>query len=356
MQRVSERPVRTFSIGFREEGFDEAQYAREVARHLGTDHTELYVSEDHAQDVIPRLPEMYDEPFSDSSQIPTFLVSELTRQHVTVSLSGDGGDELFAGYNRYFHAEAILDKVGRFPAPLRGMSATLIRSLSPRSWTSLFRIVPDRWRPPHAGDKMHKLADIFTGDKSTLYRRLISHWEDPERIVLDSREPKGLVWDETLVERVPDFTERMQFLDTLTYLPDDILTKVDRSSMAVSLEARVPLLDHRVVEMAWRMPGHMKIRGGESKWALRQVLYRHVPRALIERPKMGFGVPIHAWLRGSLRDWAEDLLDADELRADGILDPTPIREKWLEHLSGHRNWQYHLWDVLMFQSWRRRWL
>jgi len=356
MQRVSDRPVRSFSIGFREEGFDEARYAREVARHLGTDHTELYVSEGHAQEVIPKLAEIYDEPFSDSSQIPTYLVSELTRQHVTVSLSGDGGDELFAGYNRYFHAEAILAKVARLPAPARSAAAALMRSLSPRTWGLLFRAVPARWRPPHAGDKMHKLAGIMLGDKQTLYRRLISHWEDPEQLVAGAREHKGIVWDESVAERIPDFMERMQFLDTLTYLPDDILTKVDRSSMAVSLEARVPILDHRVVEFAWRMPRHMKIRDGKSKWALRQVLYRHVPANLIERPKMGFGVPIHEWLRGSLRPWAEELLGEQELRADGILDAGMIREKWREHLSGHRNWQYHLWDILMFQAWKRRWL
>ena len=203
---------------------------------------------------------------------------------------------------------------------------------------------------------MHKLAGIVLGDKQTLYRRLISHWEDPEQLVLDAREQKGIVWDESVAERIPDFMERMQFLDTLTYLPDDILTKVDRSSMAVSLEARVPILDHRVVELAWRLPRHMKIRDGKSKWALRQVLYRHVPENLIERPKMGFGVPIHEWLRGSLRPWAEDLLGESELRADGILDASMVREKWREHLSGHRNWQYHLWDVLMFQAWKRRWL
>jgi asparagine synthase (glutamine-hydrolysing) len=217
-------------------------------------------------------------------------------------------------------------------------------------------MVPRRWRPSQAGDKMHKLASIMMGDEHALYRRLISHWEDPEQIVLGSEERKGIVWDKAVAEIVPDFTERMQYLDTLTYLPDDILTKVDRSSMAVSLEARVPLLDHRVVEMAWRLPRRMKIRDGQSKWVLRQVLYRHVPRQLIERPKMGFGVPIHAWLRGSLREWAEELLGENELRSDGILDPVPIREKWREHLSGHRNWQYHLWDVLMFQAWKRRWM
>jgi asparagine synthase (glutamine-hydrolysing) len=356
MQQHSERPVRTFSIGFHEEGFDEARYAGEVARHLGTEHTELYVSENHAQRMIPQLPEIYDEPFSDSSQIPTYLISALTREHVTVSLSGDGGDELFAGYNRYFHAEAIHAKVGRLPRPVRVALAALMRSFSPDAWQCLFRMVPGRWRPPQAGDKMHKLAKIISGDKHALYRRLISHWEDPEQLVMASKEYRGIVWDDSVADVVPDFTERMQYLDTLTYLPDDILTKVDRSSMAVSLEARVPLLDHRVVEMAWRLPMQMKVRGGESKWALRQLLYRHVPRELIERPKMGFGVPIHTWLRGSLREWAEDLLDESELRRDGILDAASIRQKWREHLSGHQNWQYHLWDVLMFQAWKRRWL
>ena len=356
MQVNSTRPVRTFTIGFSEKDYDEAGHAAAVASHLGTDHTELYVSPGHARDVIPRLPEMYDEPFADSSQIPTFLVSEMTRKDVTVALSGDGGDELFAGYTRYFQAPTITSLLDGIPRPLLAMGAGAIRALPPSAWRALFMAVPRRWRPSQAGDKMHKLAAVMTEGSESFYQGLISHWTEPERIVLGSREPAGLFADPRVHELVPDFIERMQYLDTLTYLPDDILTKVDRASMAVSLEARVPLLDHRVVAFSWSLPPAMKVRDGVGKWLLRQVLYRYVPPELVDRPKMGFGVPIDAWLRGPLRDWAEELLDARRLKAEGILNPAPIRAKWSEHLSGKSNWQYLLWDVLMFQAWKARWL
>ena len=356
MQANSTRPVRTFTIGFSEVDYDEARYAAAVARHLGTDHTELYLSPEHARDVIPRLPEIYDEPFSDSSQVPTFLVSEMTRKHVTVALSGDGGDELFAGYTRYFQAPTITSLIDGIPRPLLAMGAHAIRALPPSAWRALFMAVPRRWRPPQAGDKMHKLAAVMTEGSEGFYRGLVSHWTEPERIVTGGREPDGLLSDPRIREFVPDFIERMQYLDTLTYLPDDILTKVDRASMAVSLEARVPLLDHRVVAFSWSLPPAMKARRGVGKWLLRQVLYRYVPPELVDRPKMGFGVPIGEWLRGPLRDWAEDLLDERRLKADGILNPAPIRAKWSEHLAGTINWQYLIWDVLMFQAWKTRWL
>ena len=356
MQANSTRPVRTLTIGFQEKDYDEAGHAAAVARHLGTDHAELYVSPAHARDVIPRLPEIYDEPFSDPSQIPTFLVSEMTRKHVTVALSGDGGDELFAGYNRYFQARAIVPLLERMPPKLRALGASAIRALPPAAWSALFMAVPGRFRPPQAGDKMHKLASVLTKDGDGFYQSLVSHWTEPERIVAGGREPDGLFSDPRLREAVPDLVERMQYLDTLTYLPDDILTKVDRASMAVSLEARVPLLDHRVVAFSWSLPPAMKVRNGVGKWLLRQVLYRYVPPDLVDRPKMGFGVPIDAWLRGPLRDWAEELLDARRLKAEGVLNPAPIRAKWSEHLSGKSNWQYLLWDVLMFQAWKARWL
>ncbi len=356
MQAESARPVRTFTIGFRESDYDEAAHARAVAAHLHTEHTELYVEPSDALKLIPCIPDWYDEPFADSSQLPTFLVSQMTRRHVTVSLSGDGGDELFAGYARYFWAESIWRVTGRMPQALRHRLAGLLTRLSPAQIDRIFAFLPRRIRPPRAGDKSHKLASTLRLDSvDAVYRRLLSHWTEPERLVLGSTEPKGVVWDESLPSDFPDFLPRAQFLDLVTYLHDDILTKVDRASMAVSLEARVPLLDHRIVELAWRLPLDLKVRGRQTKWILRQVLYRHVPRHLIERPKMGFGVPIDAWLRGPLREWAEGLLDERRLRQDGYLDAAPIRQKWAEHLSGHRNWHYLLWDVLMFQAWRERW-
>jgi asparagine synthase (glutamine-hydrolysing) len=356
MQANAYRPVRTFSIGFHEHGYNEARYAKEVAAHLGTDHTELYIDPDHARDVIPNLADMFDEPFSDSSQIPTFLVSEMTRRHVTVALSGDGGDELFAGYVRYFQAKKLFPVLDRVPGPCRAVVSAMIRQLSPAAWNSIFRLVPERWRVPQPGDKMHKLAGILQEPLSGYYRYLISHWQEPDLLVAGGREYRGLLWDPSVRDRIPDAIERMQYLDTLTYLPDDILTKVDRSSMAVSLEARVPLLDHRVVEFAWTLPPSLKVRDGTGKWLLRQVLARYVPDTLIDRPKMGFGVPIDSWLRGPLRDWAENLLAEKRLAEEGFFDPAMVRENWRQHLSGRLNHQYRLWDVLMFQAWKSRWL
>jgi asparagine synthase (glutamine-hydrolysing) len=355
MQAESNRPVRTFSIGFHEQGYDEAAHAKAVATHLGTDHTELYVEPGHAFDVIPKLPEWYDEPFADSSQIPTFLVAEMTRRHVTVALSGDGGDELFAGYNRYFWAEAIWRRLGRIPTPLRNAGAAALRSLSPATWNCLFSVVPERIRPPQPGDKLHKLARMLGRDgPDAIYRRLIS-LSEPDSIALSGREPPDVLSDESVGRDIASFTARMQFVDTVTYLPDDILTKVDRATMAVSLEGRVPLLDHRVVEYAWTLPLSLKIRNGKGKWALRQVLNRYVPEALVDRPKMGFGVPIDSWLRGPLRDWAEELLTPRALAADGLLRPEPVTAMWRDHLSGRNSWHGPLWVVLMFQAWRRRW-
>lgn len=355
MQTQSRQPVRTFSIGFNEKGYDEAQHAKAVAAHLGTEHTELYVDPRHALEIIPKIPDWYDEPFADSSQIPTFLVSEMTRAHVTVALSGDGGDELFAGYNRYKLADNVWGKLKAIPRPLRRLGAASLRAVPPRHWDRLFSMVPARLRHGQMGDKLHKGADVLLlGDGEAFYRRLVSHWTDPDSLVAGGHEPKGILWNDEAKAIVPDFVERLQFLDLVTYLPDDILTKVDRASMAVALEARVPLIDHRVVDFAFRLPRHMKRRNGQGKWLLRQVLYRHVPKELVERPKMGFGVPIDAWLRGPLRDWAENLLSETALRDHGLVDPAPVRAMWAEHLSGARNWQYLLWDVLMLQAWKTR--
>lgn len=355
MQANATRPVRTFSIGFHEHGYNEAEHARHVARHLGTDHTELYVDPARAREVIPRLPDMFDEPFADASQIPTYLVSEMTRRHVTVALSGDGGDELFGGYVRYFQAMSLFPVLSRVPSPCRVAVAAALKAIPPAGWTALFRMAPSRWRLSQAGDRMHKLADILRETPESYYLHLVSQWKEPASLVLGAEERRGLLWDASVSERIPDPVERMQYLDTLTYLPDDILTKVDRASMAVSLEARVPLLDHRVVEFSWTLPLSMKVRNGTGKWLLRQVLARHVPDAIIDRPKMGFGVPIDSWLRGPLRDWAEELIAERRLEQEGFFDPALVRETWRQHLSGRTNFQYQLWPVLMFQAWRDRW-
>jgi asparagine synthase (glutamine-hydrolysing) len=348
MQAQSSRPVRTFSIGFHEEGYNEAEHAKTVARHLGTDHTELYVTAQQALDVIPKLPSLYSEPFADSSQIPTFLVSQLARQHVSVALSGDAGDELFCGYNRYQMTAGLWSKLSRIPRPLRQMAAGMITAVPPAAWDKLGSVLP----MSRVGDKLHKGAAVL-GSRSVadLYRGMVSHWADPASVVLGATEPASVLTGAAPNLQGLNDVERMMALDMLSYLPDDILAKVDRAAMGVSLETRVPFLDHRVVEFAWSLPLHYKLRNGVTKWPLRQVLYRHVPRELIERPKMGFGVPIDQWLRGPLRDWAESLLSESRLRQEGFFDPAPIRHKWAEHLSGQRNWQYHLWDVLMFQAW-----
>ena len=356
MQAQSARQVKTFSIGFDEESYNEAHHARAVADHLRTDHTELYVTADEAMSLIPTLPDVYDEPFADSSQIPTILVSRLAREQVTVTLSGDGGDELFCGYVRYFWGRRIWDKINWMPSGIRGMAARALTSISPASWGTLTgglrRVIPSTSLGELTGDRIHKLAELLSVPSAdVLYHGLLSHWSNPSAIVHGSREPPTVLTDPSQRPALGDFTQRMMYADAMMYLPDDILVKVDRASMSVSLETRVPLLDHRVVEYAWRVPLSMNIRGDEGKWLLRQVLYRYVPRELIERPKMGFGVPIDSWLRGPLRDWAEALLSESKMRAAGYLDPAPIRQKWAEHLSGARNWQYWLWDVLMFQAW-----
>lgn len=350
MQSKSLRPVKTFTIGFREENYNEAISAKAVAAHLGTDHTELYVSSQQALDVISRLPTLYDEPFSDSSQIPTFLVSEMTRHHVKVSLSGDGGDELFGGYNRYHMTSSMWKRISKLPVPLRQLIASLLRLLPPNRWDLLSKWIPGGDLHANFGDKIHKGASVLASSTpEQLYTNFVTHWSDPASLVIGGIEYPTQV-------TAPQFSldgmiEQMMALDLVSYLPDDILCKVDRAAMGVSLETRVPMLDHRLVEFSCQLPLRMKIRGGQGKWILRQVLYKYIPKELVDRPKMGFGVPIDTWLRGPLRDWAESLLDESRLRREGYFRPEPIRKKWLEHLSGKRNWQYHLWDVLMFNQW-----
>jgi asparagine synthase (glutamine-hydrolysing) len=351
MQEQSSQPVKTFSIGFDEAGYNEALHAKAVANHLGTDHTEYYVSPDEALSIIPNLPFHYDEPFSDSSQIPTYLVSKLAKQHVTVSLSGDAGDELFCGYNRYL-SFSLWCKLMHLPNRLRGLVAGIMTFISPNNLNRLAAFLPGITSYANFGEKIHKAAAAL-GARSLdeLYMGFVSHWTDPAAIVLNGYEPSTALTDIGPDLNGLDGVQKMMVLDGLTYLTDDILVKLDRAAMGVSLETRIPFLDHRIVEFAWSLPQTMKLRGQQSKWILRQVLYRYVPKALVERPKMGFGIPIDAWLRGPLRDWAESLLDESRLRQEGFFKPEPILHKWKEHLSGQNNWQYHLWDVLMFQTW-----
>jgi asparagine synthase (glutamine-hydrolysing) len=362
MQKQAMRPVNTFTVGLEDVGFDEAPYARAVARHLGTDHTELKVTSAEALAVVPQLPAMYDEPFADSSQIPTHLVCRAARQHVTVALSGDAGDELFGGYNRYFWGPTVWNRVAWMPYRLRAALSGAISAVPTRSWDSAGRVF-NAWHHgsngvQRLGDKAHKLATRLGQVRSTddLYLSLVSEWQLPGSILAPEStgpvtEPASLLADPLPKGGLPREQLRMMYWDSITYLPDDILCKVDRAAMAISLETRVPFLDHRVAELAWRLPLSMKIRGTEGKWALRQVLYKYVPRELIERPKAGFGIPVGEWLRGPLREWAESLLAEDRIRREGYLQAAPIRKVWAEHLSGGRDWTHRIWSVLMFQAW-----
>jgi asparagine synthase (glutamine-hydrolysing) len=360
MQAQSGRRIKTFTIGFTEPGYDEAASARAIAEHLGTEHTELYVTPSEAQAVIPTLPDIYDEPFADSSQIPTFLLSKLARQHITVALSGDGGDESFGGYTRYIWARRVWRAMRFMPAPLRRSIAAGLKALPPSRWNEIYEIVrpaiPSSWRQRHPADKTRKLAELLESEnRDGLYLQLVSHWRTPATVTLNGKEPITRLLSKHLLNLVPNFTERMMFYDLVTYLPDDILVKVDRASMAVGLEVRSPLLDHRVIQWAWRIPLSLKARGDEGKWILRQVLNKYVPRGLTDRPKMGFGVPIGEWLRGPLRDWAESLLAERALADTGILDPKHIRDSWKTHLDNRGNEEASIWIILMLQSWLSRW-
>jgi len=358
MQAQSTRPVKTFTIGFHEGRYDEARHAAAVARHLETEHTELYVTPGDALAVIPRLPTLYDEPFADVSQIPTFLLSELTRRHVTVSLSGDAGDELLGGYPFHRLGPAIWRAIRWIPPVVRrGLGAALLRP-SVRRAALVQALGPLTRRltgKRNLRERLRQTGEILTVQSgAALHRYLMSYWKAPAAVVFGADEPLGPTSNGKpggVGIVLPDGAHEAMYLDQVTFLPDDILVKVDRASMGVSLEARVPLLDHRVIEFAWRLPLRLKIRHGSGKWILRQVLDRYVPRALVDRPKQGFGIPVAAWLRGPLRGWAEALLDESRLRTAGVLDPRPIRRKWAEHLSGQTSWDYDLWCVLMFQAW-----
>ena len=357
MQASAHRPVKTFTIGFDQKDFDEAAHARAIANHLGTDHTELHLTGADALAVIPRLAEMFDEPLADPSQIPTFLVCQLARREVTVALTGDGGDELFGGYNRYISGERMIAGFHRWPRLLRRFSAAGVTSLSPRSWNqmrdALRPVFPDAGRTRLFGEKIHKMGDLLRADsKSAMYTSLLSAWQDPEDFVI-GRSRNG---DQDATLGTSDFLglmERMMLADQVSYLPDDLLAKVDRASMAVSLEARVPILDHRVVELSWRLPRRFKVREGRSKWILRQILYKHVPAALVDREKMGFSVPLAEWMAGPLRNWAGDLLLSGE--TEGILRSTVVRREWDRFLAGDSSNSAGLWALIMFGAWQRRW-
>ncbi|GAA0772370.1 asparagine synthase (glutamine-hydrolyzing) [Castellaniella ginsengisoli] len=333
MQRQASQRVNTYAIGFQDKAFDEAVHARAVADHLDTDHAELYVTEQDALAIVPELPRIYCEPFADSSQIPTFLVSRMARQRVTVALSGDGGDELFGGYTPYQFMPRLWGWLRMVPAPLRQGVAALLAPLP----------VPQRI------EKL--LAILGAASREDLYFRVRSHWMNTESVVLGANEPDSLLRNPGEWRFVESFEAWMMSLDVCGYMPDDILVKVDRAAMANSLETRVPLLDHRVVEFAARLPLSMKIRGGQGKWVLRQLLYRYVPQSLVDRPKAGFAVPLGSWLRGPLREWAEDLLQESRLLQEGYFNTKRVRETWREHLSGRADRSSKLWSILMFQAW-----
>lgn len=353
MQANSDRPVRTFTIGFDEKQYDEASHAHAVAKHLGTEHTELRLSGADALNLVPHLPTMYDEPFADSSQLPTGMVMGLAKRHVTVALSGDGGDEFFGGYNRYVHGPNTWRRIGWMPAALRRAAGTGLTALSANTVNRLLGGVAGRLGVAQPGDKAHKLGARLSTVHSAddLNVSLVSEWFLNPGLVIGASMPPNLLDDRSRWPRLHSPVERMMALDGQTYLPDDILVKVDRASMAVSLETRAPFLDHKLVEFAWTLPMHMKIRNGQGKWILRRLVDRHVPAILMNRPKMGFGIPLDQWLRTSLRDWAENLISEERLTREGYFDPKPIRAAWLAHQSGKASNGYRLWSLLMFQAW-----
>jgi asparagine synthase (glutamine-hydrolysing) len=359
MQAESGAPVRTFSIGFTDPAYDEAGAAAAVARHLGTDHTELYVTPADAMAVVPRLPSLYDEPFADSSQIPTTIVSAMARRSVTVALTGDGGDEMFGGYNRHVWAGRAWARIAPLPRVVRRGAAAIGGQVSPRAWNAAYavaeRLLPAHARSSRTDDKLRKLTRLLAArDVDDVYAILIAQWEEPSLALPGAVVPVSWADRETAGLDVPSVAERMIFRDLTGYLPDDILVKVDRASMGASLEARAPLLDHRLVDFMWRLPLSLRIRDGRGKWLLRRIVDRHVPAALMDRPKTGFSLPIGEWLRGPLRDWAEPLLAPPSLESGAGFDAAVVRAAWRRHLAGEAE-ELRLWPVLMFQAWHQRW-
>lgn len=352
MQSESIKSINTFTIGFSENEYNEALYAKKIANHLGTNHTELYVSSKNALEVIPQLPTIYDEPFSDSSQIPTIILSKLAKKHVKVALSGDAGDELFCGYNRYLISKNFSNTLNLIPLNLRKILASAIKVIPSQNWLKLSKFLPKYNQYNNFGDKLHKGADVLGArTQFDLYYMLRSHWHDPSEITKNCNEPKTILNKLNAEVKNLNSQEQMMILDMLTYLPDDILVKLDRAAMSSSIETRVPFLDHKLIEYSWQIPHSLKFRNRQGKWILRKILNQYVPKKYFDRPKMGFGVPIDSWLRGPLKDWAENLLNEKKLRQEGYFNEKLIKDKWIEHQSGKKNWQYQLWDILMFQSW-----
>lgn len=352
MQAQSNVPIKTFSIGFESEEFNEAKYAKTVAEHIGTEHTEKYISPQEVLDVVPKLGLIFDEPFADSSQIPTFLVSQMAREHVTVSLTGDAGDELFCGYNRYILTKSTWGKLSKIPVLIRRGISKVILFIPMKAWDKVNKLLPIKYQMARLGEKIYKAANVIDSPSiDILYDKLVSQWEQLEQVVLPE---KGKTECSFKVQDMPKLNcdvAKMMTMDSMSYLPDDILVKVDRAAMAVSLEGRIPFLDHNVIEFSWSIPLKYKLKNGISKWVLRELLYKYVPKKLIDRPKMGFGVPLADWLRGSLREWAEELINEDRLKLEGYFNPEPIVAMWNEHQSGTKDWHNQLWSVLMFQQW-----
>jgi asparagine synthase (glutamine-hydrolysing) len=357
MQAQSSRPVHTFSVRSRDRRYNEADDARRVAEHLRTDHTELILEPGATRAAIERMADIYDEPFADPSQIPTFLISEMARRHVTVALTGDGGDECFAGYDRHRWLGHIAACSRRVPEAIMKGAGGALALLSVELWDSLARALPYRWPPRFIGQKIHKAASLLgAGNLEAMYRQVVAQWPEPAEAIRCADEPP-MVWDDrTVTVDLPDPVARLRYFDMTHYMPDDILAKVDRASMAVSLEVRVPLLDHRVIEHCWRLPRSMLVRRGTGKWILRRVLERHVPPAMFERQKMGFAVPVGEWIKGPLAGWAQDLLSEREIANTGILDVAAVRHRLADHLAGRRDWTTALWTALMLQAWHRRWI
>lgn len=355
MQAQSEVPIKTFSIGFESEEFNEAKYAKDVADYIGTEHTEKYVTAQEVLDVVPKLGEIFDEPFADSSQIPTFLVSQMAKEHVSVTLSGDAGDEVFCGYNRYIVTGAIWSKLSKVPVFIRNIIAKLILLIPMKTWDVLGKVLPRKFKLARFGEKIYKAANVMTSPTAEiLYDKLVSQWEHPDVAVLCEGRAMDLASCNRNTSALECEISKMMAMDSMSYLPDDILVKVDRAAMAVSLEARVPFLDHNVIEFAWSLPMKFKLKKGISKWILREVLYKYVPKKLIDRPKMGFGVPLASWLRGPLKLWAEELINEERLTLEGYFNPVPITAMWNEHQNGTRDWHNQLWSVLMFQQWHEK--